>query len=89
MKVPQNAKVPQSMKPENALIIRKMDEDGLILNHPTFDVYERYITLCNERGISPQYNKITFSKAIHQFLGYPIKGVKRGGRKCRIFVEKV
>lgn len=70
----------------NCVVIRKMDEAGLIKNHATFWVYDTYLKLCEGQNLTPEYNKITFSREICcKCLGYSIQDVHKDQHKYRVF----
>lgn len=69
----------------NCLLIRKMDESGLIKNHPTFWVYDAYLSLCKEAELTPEFNKISFSREVCKYLGYSIQDFHKNQHKYRVF----
>ena len=69
----------------NIVLIRKMEEHGLINNHPTFSVYDAYLSLCEINDLTPIYNKISFSRDICKYLGYSIQDFHKKQHKYRMF----
>ena len=66
-------------------IIQAMNNAGLILNHPTFWVYDQYVYLCSTQNIKPEYNKLFFTKIINRTYNYHVEDVKKKNEKFRVF----
>lgn len=73
----------------SAYIIFHLNDAELIANHPTFWVYAQYVRLCKFCNISPQFNKLHFSKVIARTFHYWIQNVKKDGKKYRVFRRTV
>lgn len=73
---------------ENNPLIGFFKEGHELDNQPTNDVYDKYLSYCNQNGFNETMSKIAFSKQVKRLLKVDIKAKAINGKVQKIFVVK-